>query len=88
MEPQVHSDIQAPGTSFDDFRRLVSEVLLVDPERVTPEAYFITDLGVDSIRMVEVLLRLEQMGLEVTPGLAWHIHTVQDAYDYYREHAR
>jgi acyl carrier protein len=76
------------GVTFDDFRRLVSDVLLIDPEKVTPEAYFITDLGVDSIRMVEVLLRLEQMGLEITPGLAWRIHTVQDAYDYYREHAR
>ena len=70
--------------SFEAFQALLADLLNLDVARITPEAYFITDLGVDSIRMVEVLLRLEEMGLEVSPDLAWEIPTVGDAYRYYQ----
>jgi acyl carrier protein len=72
---------------FEQFRALVADMLHVRLEQVTPEAYFVTDLGVDSIRMVEVLLRLESMGLPLSPELAWRIQTVDDAYRYYQEQA-
>ncbi len=71
--------------SFEDFQALLAEVLDLDVELVTPEAYFVTDLGVDSIRLVELLLRLEEMGLEISPDVAWKIQTVGEAYRYYRE---
>ena len=74
--------------SFAAFQALVARILEVDPARVKPEAYLITDLGVDSIRMVEVLLRLDEMGIAVSPDLAWKIQTVGDAYAYYQEQMR
>ena len=73
--------------TFEQFQNLVAEVLNIEPGQVTPEAYFVTDLGVDSIRMVEVLLRLESLGLPLTPDLAWRIQTVGEAYQYYQEQA-
>ena len=62
-----------------------SNILNIQPGQVTPGAYFVTDLGVDSIRMIEVLLHLEALGLTLTPDLAWRIQTVGDAYQYYQE---
>jgi len=34
---------------------------------------------------VDVLLKLEELGLEISPDLAWEIQTVGDAYRYYTE---
>jgi acyl carrier protein len=73
--------------SFEAFQAMLIDLLEVNVEQVTPDAYFITDLGVDSIRMVEVLLRLEEMGLEMSPDLAWRIQTVDDAYRFYQQYA-
>ncbi len=70
--------------SFDEFRQLLSGVLHVPPERITPEASFINDLAVDSIRMVEMLLRIEELGVTIPSEAAWSIISVQDAYDFYR----
>lgn len=69
--------------SFDEFKQILAEVLQVSPDRLTRETYFITDLAVDSIRMAELLLRVEQLGIQMLPEAAWEIQTVGDAYDYY-----
>jgi acyl carrier protein len=72
--------------SFEAFQTMLAELLHLDAALFKPEAYFVTDLGVDSLRLVEILLRLEEMGLEISPDLAWQIQTVGDAYEYYRTH--
>ena len=73
--------------SFEDFQALVAEILQIEAGRVTPEAYFVTDLGVDSVRLVEIFVRLENLGLELSPDLAWRIQNVGDAYRCYQEQA-
>lgn len=73
--------------SFEQFQTMLAEVLHVDQGQVKPDAYFITDLGVDSVRLVEVMLRLETLGVELSPGLVWRIQTVGEAYQYYQEQA-
>ena len=73
--------------SFPAFQALVAELLDVDAVRLTPDAYFITDLGVDSLRLADILLRLEDLGVEVSPDLAWQVQTVGDAYRVYQEQA-
>jgi len=77
---------QLEPMSFKAFCTLLADLLDVDMERLKPETYFITDLGVDSLRLAEVLLQLEEMGVELAPTSAWQIHTVGDAYRYYQEH--
>lgn len=76
---------QPEPLSFEDFRAILADLLHVNPAQVTPEAYFVTDLGVDSLRMLKLLLKLEQMGVEFRLEAAPRIQTVGDAYDYYRQ---
>lgn len=71
--------------SFEEFRTILADVLHVDPAKIKPEAYFVTDLGVDSLRMLKLLLKLEQMGVEFRLEVAPRIQTVGEAYDYYRQ---
>ena len=68
--------------SFEDFQAMLADLLNVDVAQLTPEAYFITDLGIDSLRMIQVLLQLEQRGFKLSLESAWRIQTVDDAYRY------
>jgi acyl carrier protein len=72
--------------SFAEFKKVLAEELSVDEEKITPEASFINDLFVDSIRMLEMILRIETFGVTICPEAAWQIRTVQDAYEYYLDH--
>lgn len=76
----------SPPLSFAEFQVILADMLEVESAQLTPETYFITDLGVDSVRMVEMFLRLEEMGIELAPNLAWSIQTVGEAYQYFLQH--
>jgi acyl carrier protein len=73
--------------SYDEFRTLLSDVLLVEEERIVPEASFATDLFVDSLRLVELVLSIERLGAEIPSEKFWEIQTVGDAYDVYVRYA-
>ncbi len=79
---------QTEPLAFEAFRAVVADLLQVDAARVTPEAYFVTDLGVDSLRMLQILLRLEKLGLAFSLEAAFQIQTVADAYRYYQQSSR
>jgi acyl carrier protein len=74
--------------SFAEFKKLLAKELLVDEENITPKASFINDLFVDSIRMLEMILRIESLGVEIPPAAAWRIQTVGEAYEYYLNNRR
>jgi acyl carrier protein len=44
----------------EDLRRFVADVLDLDPAAVTDDAHFVADLGMDSLRALEVLVALEK----------------------------
>lgn len=69
--------------SFEEFRRLVAQELQIEESRVVPEASFVQDLRVDSLRLVEMFLRLEEAGLSIPLEEAWDVETVGDAYRLY-----
>lgn len=71
--------------SFEEFRALLADLLQVNPAKVTPEAYLVTDLGVDSLRLLNLLLKLEQMGIPFRLEVAPRIQTVGEAYAYCRQ---
>jgi acyl carrier protein len=73
--------------TFEEFQSLLVDVLHVEAAQLKPEAYFVTDLGVDSVRLVEVMLRMEALGLELSPDLVWRIQTVGEAYQVYQQQA-
>ncbi|MGC8839113.1 MAG: acyl carrier protein [Anaerolineae bacterium] len=70
--------------SFEEFRDLMARELQLNKEDLTEDASFY-DLMVDSIRMVEMLLHLEEQGIAIPLELAWQIETVGDAYRLYQE---
>jgi len=70
---------------FDEFRQLLAEGLQVEESKVIPEASFVTDLQVDSITLVELMLRLEEMGISIPLEAAWDVQTVGDAYHAYKQ---
>ncbi|XP_002170625.2 uncharacterized protein LOC100214359 isoform X1 [Hydra vulgaris] len=54
----------------------------VDPSKVTLEAHFINDLGLDSLDVVEVVMAFEdEFGIEISDDEAEKIFTVQQAAD-------
>ncbi len=73
--------------SFDEFKHILAEQLKVEEENVTPEASFIDDLMVDSIQLVDLMLSLEEMGIEIPLEAAWDVQTVGDAYQVYQKFA-
>lgn len=72
---------------FEEFRNIMAEALIMNPEQLVPEASFITDLAVDSIRFVELYLRFQEMGIEIPEDAVWEIQTVGDAYNFYKNNA-
>lgn len=72
--------------SFEEFKHFIAEALQVEESQVVPESSFIRDLLADSIQLVELMLRLEEMGVDIPVDAAWEVETVGDAYRLYTEH--
>jgi len=73
--------------TFDEFRKMLAQRLGMPEAKFQPKATFLDDLGIDSIRMVELLLEFEGMGVKVPIEKAWEIQTVEDAYNFYQQYA-
>ncbi|MEH2122970.1 acyl carrier protein [Nostoc sp.] len=69
---------------FEKVKKIVIEQLSVDPpEKVTPQAKFMEDLGADSLDTVELVMALEEeFDIEIPDEAAEQITSVQDAVDY------
>ncbi len=62
---------------------IIVEQLGVDPERVTPEASFIDDLGADSLDIVELVMAMEEcFNIEIPDEDAEKLRTVADVQSY------
>ena len=67
-------------------KKIVSEQLGVDQEKVVTEASFIDDLGADSLDTVELVMALEEeFDQEIPDEDAEKIRTVQDAITYIQD---
>jgi len=73
--------------TFEEFQRMLADVLQMDKNQLTPDASFVTDLMVDSIKLVELMLGLEENGINIPMEAAWDVQTVGDAYRVYKESA-
>ena len=63
-------------------REIVASVLGVDEDQVTPESSFQSDLGADSLDVVEVIIALEQeFSIDIPDERAEQIVTIQNAID-------
>ena len=68
---------------YSRVRKIVSDQLGVEDDKVTPEANFQNDLGADSLDTVELVMAFEEeFDLEIPDEDAERIATVQDAVNY------
>ena len=70
---------------FEDFKRILAEELQIEESKIVPESTFLGDLLIDSIKLVELMLSLEEMGLTIPLEAAWDVETVGDAYNLYAQ---
>ena len=73
--------------TFEEFQRMLADVLQVEENQLVPEASFVNDLMVDSIKLVELMLGLEENGINIPMEAAWDVQTVGDAYRVYKDSA-
>ena len=76
-----------------DVEQKVKDIIInelgVEPEKVTPEASFVEDLGADSLDTVELVMAFEEeFGLEIPDEEAEKLQTVRDAVNYIQQHAQ
>jgi len=72
---------------FEEFRRIIARELQIEESQVVGDASFVEDLMADSIKLVEMMLRMEELGIDIPLESAWEVQTVGDAYRVYSEHA-
>jgi acyl carrier protein len=44
----------------EELRAIIAEIVEIEPEKVTPEANFVEDLGMDSMMALEILASIEK----------------------------
>ncbi|MGQ9466688.1 MAG: acyl carrier protein [Anaerolineae bacterium] len=74
-----------PRMTFEEFCRILAEELDVDESKLSPETSFVEDLMADSIQLVEMMLSLEERGIQIPVETAWQVRTVGDAYRLYAQ---
>ena len=68
---------------FEEVKRVVVDQLGVDPEKVEMKAKFIDDLGADSLDIVEMIMRLEELlGIEIPDEDVEGKETIGDMVNY------
>ncbi len=67
----------------EQIKRIIVDLLSVDPDKVVPEARFREDLGADSLDLVELIMAFEEeFGSTISDEEAQQITTVSSAVDY------
>ena len=70
-------------------KEIIINELGVEPEKVTPEASFVEDLGADSLDTVELVMAFEEeFGIEIPDEDAEKITRVKEAIEYIDSHAK
>ena len=65
---------------LEKLKKVIAEVLSVDPEEITMETTFVDDLGADSLDVFQIIMGLEEeFDIEIPPEMAEKITTVGEA---------
>ncbi len=65
---------------FEKLKKVIAEVLNVDPEEITPETTFADDLGADSLDVFQIIMGIEEeFDIEIPAEEAEKISTVEEA---------
>lgn len=65
---------------FEKLKKVIAEVLSVDPDEITMDTTFTDDLGADSLDVFQIIMGLEEeFDIEIAPEKAESIKTVEEA---------
>lgn len=65
---------------FEKLKKVIAEVLSVDPNEITLETTFTDDLGADSLDIFQIIMGLEEeFDIEIAPEKAENVTTVEEA---------
>ena len=65
---------------FEKLKKVIAEVLSVDPDEITMDTTFTDDLGADSLDLFQIIMGLEEeFDIEIPPEKAESITTVGEA---------
>ena len=65
---------------FEKLKKVIAEVLSVDPEEITMDTTFMDDLGADSLDVFQIIMGIEEeFDIEVPAEQAENITTVEEA---------
>ena len=65
---------------FEKLKKVIAEVLNVDPDEITMETTFMDDLGADSLDVFQIIMGIEEeFDIEIPAETAEEITTVEQA---------
>ncbi len=65
---------------FEKLKKVIAEVLNVDPDEITPATTFMDDLGADSLDVFQIIMGIEEeFDIEIPAEKAEKISTVEEA---------
>lgn len=65
---------------FEKLKKIIADVLNVDPEEITLDTTFMDDLGADSLDVFQIIMGIEEeFDIEVPAEEAENITTVEEA---------
>jgi len=65
---------------FEKLKKVIAEVLNVDPEEITLDTTFVDDLGADSLDVFQIIMGIEEeFDIEIPAEKAEKIATVEEA---------
>ena len=65
---------------FEKLKKVIADVLNVDPEEITMETTFVDDLGADSLDVFQIIMGIEEeFDIEIPAEDAENIATVEEA---------
>ena len=67
---------------FEKLKKVIADVLNVDPDEIGMDSTFVDDLGADSLDVFQIVMGIEEeFDIEITAEEAEKIHTVREAVD-------
>ena len=65
---------------FEKLKKIIAEVLNVDPDEITMETTYQDDLGADSLDVYQIIMGIEEeFDIEIPAETAEQVTTVEDA---------
>ena len=65
---------------FGKLKKIIAEVLSVDPEEISMETTFLDDLGADSLDVFQIIMGIEEeFDIEIPTDKAEKVTTVEEA---------